>query len=330
MQATSTLPLCSKASRPRVVWRPQRKSEVLARTSHVDVLRRGVRAWNRWRQENPGLAPVLNDLDLSVGDRQFGPAQGGPVNLSRTELCGAQLGQATLVAANMMGAVLTRADLTDARLTGADLRGARLAYAVMTGTRLDGANLSGADLRLAKGLCQAQIDVAVGDLRTSLPAHLSRPGSWLNGAEARPGRPVSGDAGVNPGAGADPYAVLGVGPGDTMEDVRVAWLRLVEQLGGEGSDGGSAGARLGAVNQAYQSLKDLKQGTTGGRAARGRSLAVWVVSAILLCVGLAAAVQGIEAHLARTSALIETAAYARAGVDTALPEGTSGARPQAR
>src|SRR5262245_28305910 len=101
---------------------------------HEKVLRAGARAWNAWRLENPGLVPELNDLKMSVSERQFGRAHGGPIDLSRAELCRAELDQATLIEANLIGAVLIDADLSDARLDKADLRGAnfsntRLAYA---------------------------------------------------------------------------------------------------------------------------------------------------------------------------------------------------------
>ena len=156
------------------------------------MLRGGARAWNAWRRAHPGVVPELNDLNVSVTERQFGRVQGGPINLSRADLRRARLDQATLNEANLMGAVLTEADLTDARLENADLRGARLARAALAGACLKGANLSGADLGLADGLTQAQLDQAVGDGRTALPAHLTAPRTWhLQGDSAgharRPG-----------------------------------------------------------------------------------------------------------------------------------------------
>jgi hypothetical protein len=149
------------------------------------VLRSGVRAWNAWRRENPGLVPLLNDLDVSITERQFGRVQGGPINLGRAEFRRARLDQATLIEANLIGAVLTEADLSDARLERADLRGARLAYTALGGAQLEGANLCGADLRLSRGLTQAQIDQAVGDCRTALPTHLTIPKAWLRQCQPR-------------------------------------------------------------------------------------------------------------------------------------------------
>jgi Pentapeptide repeats (8 copies) len=189
-------------NRLRLVRRQAARAQPVGTSPHVEVLRAGARAWNAWRRENPGIAPVLNDLDVSVTERQFGRVQGGPIHLSRAELRGARLDQATLIEANLMGAVLTEADLSDARLEHADLRGARLAYAALDRACLKGANLCGTDLRLAQGLTQAQIDQAVGDHRTGLPAHLSMPRTWLQQSQPN-GHAHESPAGERPGA-ADP------------------------------------------------------------------------------------------------------------------------------
>ena len=121
----------SKRNRLRLARRPAARAQPAHPLPHVEVLRAGARAWNAWRRQNPGIVPVLNDLNISVTERQFGRVQGGPINLSRAEFHGARLDQATLIEANLMGAVLTEADLSDARLEHADLRGARLACAAL-------------------------------------------------------------------------------------------------------------------------------------------------------------------------------------------------------
>jgi pentapeptide repeat protein len=179
MGPQSTVAHPGNGNRLRLARRPIGRAQTTSVLRHAEVLRSGARAWNAWRRQNPGVVPVLSDLNVSVTERQFGRVQGGPINLSRAEFCRARLDQATFIEANLMGAVLTEADLSDARLEHADLRGARLAHAVLGGARLKGANLCGADLRLSRGLTQAQIDEAVGDHRTTLPAHLTIPGAWL-------------------------------------------------------------------------------------------------------------------------------------------------------
>ncbi|MGV9213018.1 pentapeptide repeat-containing protein [Micromonospora sp. RB23] len=73
---------------------------------------------------------------------------------------------------------LRRANLRGALLIGADLRGVDLALADVTGADLRGADLRGADLRTTLFLHQAQLDAARGDVRTGLPATLTRPAHW--------------------------------------------------------------------------------------------------------------------------------------------------------
>jgi hypothetical protein len=79
---------------------------------HVEVLRAGAVVSNTWRRENPDVVPDLKGLKVSISERQFGRMQGGPIDLSRAQICRAELDQATLVEANLNGAVLTDADLS--------------------------------------------------------------------------------------------------------------------------------------------------------------------------------------------------------------------------
>ena len=88
----------------------------MANDEHVAMLRKGVDAWNAWRDENPNVFP----------------------DLSRENLTNAHLPRA-----NLFGATLI-----EANLTGADLSRARLIFANLIGAKLTGANLSGADLIL--------------------------------------------------------------------------------------------------------------------------------------------------------------------------------------
>src|SRR5262245_32768122 len=268
---------------------------------HVRVLRDGPRAWKAWRSANPGVVPLLDDLKVSISERQFGPAQGGPIDLSLAELRRAGLDQATLTDANLTGAILVEADLSDARLERADLQaanlaGANLAYASLADARLDGTNLCGANLRLARGLTQAQIDTALGDRHTILPAGLTQPTAWLQHDPVGAGQLVvraSDWADVDESA--DPYRVLGVNRGATPEEARAAWLKLVKELHPAVSAGvRAASERLKLINHAYQSVKVLEREAQrrAGRAAAGnRSWAIFAVFFLLSAAfGLAAAV----------------------------------------
>lgn len=85
--------------------------------------------------------------------------------------------------ADLMGAKLRGADLRGANLRGAwliaaDLTGADLRLADCIGADLRDARLSGADLSGAIFLTQMQVNAAVGDARTRLPASLERPPHW--------------------------------------------------------------------------------------------------------------------------------------------------------
>jgi hypothetical protein len=113
----------------------------------------------------------------------MGPISGGPINFAFTRLRHASLRFATLTGANLEMADLSEADLSDARLDGANLSGADLSEALLeradfTGARLGGANLAGASLKEARNLTQGQIDEALGDALTILPAQLVRPEGW--------------------------------------------------------------------------------------------------------------------------------------------------------
>jgi DnaJ-domain-containing protein 1 len=277
----------------------RRKSQALPDLLQVEVLRAGPRAWNQWRRENPGVVPILNDLKVSAIERQFDRVQGGPINLSLALLCRAGLDQSTLIEANLLGAVLIDADLSDARLERADLRGAKLAYADLNNARLDGANLCGADLRHARGLTQAQINQALGDHRTALPANLTMPKAWLEGQPdigqlVKQTDPQVDDQKTNP------YAILGARPGASIQEIRAAWRKLVKELHPDGSSGGSpASERLKAINQAYQRLKNLEQHATQRRAARSpfRSARAVFAAFFLLPIAACALIVGVWTYL---------------------------------
>ena len=134
----------------------------MANDEHVALLKKGVAAWNAWRDENPDIRPDLRGADLCGADLSG-------ANLSEADLSGANLSEANLSGANLSGANLSGADLTGANLSGANLSGANLSGANLTGrtsarrtsarrtsagrtsrgANLSGANLSGADLQAA-------------------------------------------------------------------------------------------------------------------------------------------------------------------------------------
>ncbi|MEA5593234.1 pentapeptide repeat-containing protein [Rivularia sp. UHCC 0363] len=72
------------------------------------------------------------------------------VNLNGALLCAANLCHANFTRANLCGAILSAANLCGTNLTHADLRNANLFLANLQGANLDGANFDGANLREAK------------------------------------------------------------------------------------------------------------------------------------------------------------------------------------
>jgi uncharacterized protein YjbI with pentapeptide repeats len=63
----------------------------MANQEHLDILKKGVEEWNKWRENNSDIAP---------------------------DLFGANLREEGLFEANFDGAYLSKADLTEANLNG--------------------------------------------------------------------------------------------------------------------------------------------------------------------------------------------------------------------
>lgn len=86
-------------------------------------------------------------LDLSHTDMRG--ANLNQANLELTNLYQVNLSQANLCGANLSGAILSAANLCEANLSGANLSGAILSAANLSGANLSGANLQQANLYLA-------------------------------------------------------------------------------------------------------------------------------------------------------------------------------------
>ena len=89
---------------------------------------------------------------------------------------------ADLIGAALRGADLRGASLRGAYLLGADLRGADLHRTDLLGADLRAADVRGADLGESLFLTQPQLEAAVGDASTTLPASLARPRHWSTSA----------------------------------------------------------------------------------------------------------------------------------------------------
>jgi uncharacterized protein YjbI with pentapeptide repeats len=119
----------------------------MANPEHLDILKQGVEAWNKLRDQAKDLRWDLSDTNLSDTNLHG-------INFFTTNLAGADLTRATLEGAMLVGADLTRATLEGSILAGADLMMAHLSEANLSGvnfnkaylgaTTLCGANLAGA------------------------------------------------------------------------------------------------------------------------------------------------------------------------------------------
>jgi Pentapeptide repeats (8 copies) len=115
-------------------------------------------------------------LNLSNTDVRGADLRGADLSeadLGRADLRGTDFSEALLSNANLQGALLESANLS-----GALLNGAYLARADLSDANLRGADFNGADLRQTQGLTQEQIDAAKGDSTMQLPSNKHMPESW--------------------------------------------------------------------------------------------------------------------------------------------------------
>jgi hypothetical protein len=129
----------------------------MANDDHIAQLKKGVAAWNGWREENPDIRPDLrfahlrgmNLRDANFRDADLMEANLMEANLSVASLSRAVLFHASLSKADLSYADVSHADLFEADLSGANLSGANLTAASLKQAKLREVNLSGADLHSA-------------------------------------------------------------------------------------------------------------------------------------------------------------------------------------
>jgi uncharacterized protein YjbI with pentapeptide repeats len=114
----------------------------MANKEHVELITKGVGAWNAWRSEHSALRADFSEANLSGADLREVILSSG--NLTRIDLRLANLERADLRRANLSDANLRLANLSEAFLSAAKLR--RVNF---NGAILQSSNLSGADLRKA-------------------------------------------------------------------------------------------------------------------------------------------------------------------------------------
>ena len=144
----------------------------MANKEHLAILKKGVKAWNEWRNKNPAIRPDLtfahlrgaylfeaNLFEANLSGANLGRANLRGAHLIGANLCGAELRGTYFPRANLSGANLRLANLALANLGDAKLSGAELSMASLHGAELSGANLSRANLSRAN-LFTAHLQIA--------------------------------------------------------------------------------------------------------------------------------------------------------------------------
>ncbi len=155
----------------------------MANPEHLEILKRGVEQWNKWRKEHPHVKPDLSAAEL--GEMDLYRANLSEANLHRANLSGANLNFASLDRADLGGTNFSQADLSSADLTGATMSGANL-----EGVHLSSAVLCGADLRgtnLSRGTDLSAADLGAADLGEADLRGVNLSGAKLCGAKIRAG-----------------------------------------------------------------------------------------------------------------------------------------------
>jgi hypothetical protein len=99
----------------------------MANPEHLEILKRGVEEWNKWRKEHPAVPPDLNGADLPKANLRG-------ANLGGLEPSAHQRWAKLLIGLNPLvpgpfGADLSEANLREANLSAANLRRADLSKA---------------------------------------------------------------------------------------------------------------------------------------------------------------------------------------------------------
>ncbi len=132
----------------------------MANEEHLRILRKGIQAWNVWRNESLNIRIDLCSADLTLNSltganlanvdlqgANFNAAIVDKANLDRSNLHSANLQRANLRQSHLFGAILDHANLQDADLSWSNLSAASLTNANLTSANLSGANFCNTTLR---------------------------------------------------------------------------------------------------------------------------------------------------------------------------------------
>jgi hypothetical protein len=111
----------------------------MANPEHLKILKQGVEAWNKWREENPDIKPDLIGAYLEEAHLKR-------ANFKYVCLMFAILDDSDLEEADLLGANLYRASLCAANLKNANLTNAYLSLCFLIKTNLTGSTMTGSKL----------------------------------------------------------------------------------------------------------------------------------------------------------------------------------------
>ncbi len=148
----------------------QGRKILMVNPKHLETLKKGVEAWNKWRKNNPDIKPDLREANLLRANLS-------EADLSGANISGANLWRADLSGANISGAYLNEAYLWRADLTETDLNRANLAEAYLEGANLRGAeNLTIEQLSKVRTLYWAKLDPELEmEVKEKYPHLLEKP-----------------------------------------------------------------------------------------------------------------------------------------------------------
>jgi Pentapeptide repeats (8 copies) len=171
--------------RQHAQWKEVELPETNPITTDIEAILTVIRR-REWHYEKSEQTLDLHRINLHDANLEGAYLRGADLTgayLRRTNLRGVYLRDAHLKGADLWGADLEDAYLSRANMEGAYLRGANLINAYLRSAdlwdaNLRGAYLRGADLKGTLGVTQEQINSAIGDATTKLPAGLTMPELW--------------------------------------------------------------------------------------------------------------------------------------------------------
>jgi hypothetical protein len=155
----------------------------MANQEQVEVIKRGARAWNKWRIQHREEIDFTNANLSSFQTRaNLRGIDLGGVDLTGADLTAADLTMVDLTGANLRGATLTECDLTASYLMGTNFTQAICRHTVFTGVAFGQTTFIDVDLSLAKDLENAyHIGPSVIDVNTLYRSEGKMPEAFLRG-----------------------------------------------------------------------------------------------------------------------------------------------------